>query len=209
MKHKMVLISGKQGSGKSTLAEGLFNNAVVYGHLPVYLRFASVIYEMHDAALAVAKKYGVPVNKKEGDLLQYIGTEWGRALKGENVWVNALKTRVEQEIVEREILPNGVDYPLLVVIDDMRFPNEFNAFMDSQLMVDGTFLEVKKLRLVADTETRKARCSYWRENDQHTSETGLDIYADEGKFDLYIGTSGVMGAEETLNIAIEAVFHER
>lgn len=198
--HKIILLSGKQGSGKSTLADGLEKAARDYGFAPVRTRFAKVLYEMHNAACAVAKKYGVQVNPKEGEMLQWIGTEWGRILKGQNVWVSALKTDVEQTM--KSYLPG---HKLCFIIDDMRFQNEFDAFSRSEEL--GVF----KLRLEADRETRKARCSYWRENDTHPSETGLDhlvdflkSYQGEG-FDTIIN-SGVLKQDEVLAHAVDLVF---
>lgn len=204
MDHKIVLISGKQGSGKSTLADGLEKVAQAHGYMPYRTRFAKVLYEMHDAVCAVAKKYGIPVKEpKEGELLQWIGTEWGRNTKGENVWVDALKS----DIAGRIALANTDDaayggWPpekLCIIIDDMRFPNELYAFNRPEF-------NVTKVRLEATKEARKARCSYWRENDQHPSEIALDEYVmREDGFDKLIRTDS-MSAQETLDWTTKGVF---
>lgn len=155
----VVLISGKQGSGKSTLADNLVSNLKEKGYSVHRTRFAKVLYEMHDAAIAVAKKYDIQAGPKEGEMLQWLGTEWGRNLKGQNVWVDALKKDLNlAQAAGAEI----------AVIDDCRFENELD-FLDN----DDTH-SAMKVRLEADKEIRKARCSYWRENDTHISETGLD-----------------------------------
>lgn len=208
--HKIILISGKQGSGKSTLADGLEKVAREYGYLPVRTRFAKILYEMHDAAVAVAKRYGIPAGPKEGEMLQWLGTEWGRNLKGENVWVNAVKTYIEEKAVLRDDDPTdpfGLR-PLCFIIDDMRFVNEFEAFSGTKLMTNGTKLSALKIRLEADKEIRKARCSYWRENDQHPSETSLDHLIDietGGGFDQIIN-SGCINSDEVLDFVVEEAF---
>ena len=46
-------------------------------------------------------------------LMQLLGTEWGRELLGRDVWVDQWRRSVSDK--------------LLVVADDMRFPNEFEA----------------------------------------------------------------------------------
>jgi hypothetical protein len=49
--------------------------------------------------------------------LQTLGTEWGRKCMGENFWVDIWRFKAER------YLRSGVN----VVVDDMRFPNEFAA----------------------------------------------------------------------------------
>ena len=194
--HKIVMISGKQGSGKFTLADGLVAAGPGLGYVPVRTRFAAILYAMHDAAVAVAQRYGIQAGPKEGEMLQWIGTEWGRKLKGEDVWVKALVSDVKNRIdgladpTYKDGAPN-----LLFIIDDMRFENEFHAF-------DGTGLNTLKVRLECPEEARKARCSYWRPNTEHPSETGLDIYSDNSKFDIYFHTGGGFDASEVLDFVV-------
>ena len=66
---------------------------------------------------------------------------------------------------------------LLITIDDCRFENEFHAFPDAL-----------RVRLTCDKAVRKERCSEWRENDKHLSETSLDGFSKENMFDLNLGT---------------------
>lgn len=65
----------------------------------------------------------------------------------------------------------------LVIIDDCRFTNEFDAFP-----------QALRVRLNAAEDVRKGRAESWRENTVHPSEVGLDLYDIEGKFDLYLQT---------------------
>lgn len=186
----IILISGKQGSGKSTLSDAIhYNlwNAEPFFQLtgcPHRLRFAQPLYEMHDACREVAKKYNIPFPEpKDGELLQMLGTEWGRRLRGENVWVQAMLTKIRS-------LPKDAQ----VVIDDCRFENEFDAFH----MVPGCI----RVRLECARAIRKGRASYWRENDQHLSEVGLDHYAASGRFDLYFDTEKT-STDEIMSAIVE------
>ena len=58
--------------------------------------------------------------------MQTLGTEWGRECIGPEVWVDVWKSNVQK----------WLDGGLNVVVDDMRFPNEWDAV--KALMVSGT-----------------------------------------------------------------------
>ena len=180
-KPKVILISGKQGSGKTTTSNTLIKALGESGLTPINLKFADVLYRMHDAALAVAAEYGIPVLKKEGAMLQWLGTEWGRNTKGENVWVNAVRHRVTSNIDAS----SGSDH-LVFIIDDCRFVNEFKGFDDLE---ENGIVDVIRIRLEASEEERKTRADSWRAATDHPSETGLDEYAAAGLFDMYFETS--------------------
>jgi energy-coupling factor transporter ATP-binding protein EcfA2 len=164
----IVMLSGKQGSGKTTLARALSNALLARGVSIAVTKFAEPLYAMHNAVRDVALSYGVPFAPKEGALLQWLGTEWGRQTKGEDVWINAARHQVAH------LAALGAQ---VVLIDDMRFPNEFDAFGGDALRV----------RLDAGRELRRARADGWREYDDHPSEVALDGLAADGAFDLYFG----------------------
>jgi hypothetical protein len=179
-KARVILISGKQGSGKTTTSNALIKALGESGLTPINLKFADVLYKMHDAALAVAAEYGIPVLKKEGAMLQWLGTEWGRNTKGENVWVNAVRHKVTS-IIASSVKPSS----LVFIIDDCRFVNEFKGFDDLE---ENGLVDVIRVRLEASEEERKTRADSWRTATDHPSETGLDGYADSGLFDMYFET---------------------
>jgi dephospho-CoA kinase len=175
----IIGISGKQGSGKTSLARALAELT----DKAVILKFADPMYQMHDAVNSVYNHYGVPTPQKDGELLQWIGTEHGRN-KDENIWVNIMHTRLLSAYAQ--------DVP--VIIDDMRFENEFDMIEELGGML---------IRLDASEEVRSKRTDGWRENTTHPSELGLDNYAQSGKFDLYLGTEGEF--EDTVSGVIQEI----
>lgn len=174
MKTTTLLISGKQGSGKTTLAREIIKR---WETLPkgraLEIPFAKPLYEMHDFLLGYMANLGFDRDiVKDGPLLQYLGTDWGRKNFGDNVWVDANKAAIEIEKKKYDWAD------LLIVIPDCRFQNElFNNVL------------AKTVRLECAREIRKARCSAWRENDTHPSEIDLDHFANELElFDLTLNT---------------------
>jgi GTPase SAR1 family protein len=166
---KIILISGKQGSGKTTLAKRIVTDLWAEGYKAVNFKFAGVLYQMHDAVRDVLKRYGLDELKGiDGQLLQVLGTEWGRNTRGHDIWVRCLQSAVR-------------DYQIMtsdgfVVIDDCRFENEYRAFDDCL-----------RVRLKAPVATRKLRAEKWR-SEEHISETALDSFGDEW-FDIVADTS--------------------
>jgi dephospho-CoA kinase len=181
--HKVVVISGKQGSGKTTLAKLLIEK----WKYAETIKFADPIYQIHDFAIRIVKEAGIPFDRvKDGDLLQYLGTEWGRKID-RDIWVKIAKSRIDFK------LENYFDKPeILFIVDDCRFENEFNIFKDRALMI----------RLECPEEVRRVRAEYWREATNHPSEIGLDVYSADMKFDEYYATN-VLTAEEISDKVIE------
>ena len=112
---------------------------------------------------------------KDGPLLQWVGTEFGRNNYGINVWVDILKNKIKKYEA-----PHWSELNRLVIVDDCRFENEFDAFP-----------EALRVRLVCPEEVRKARTESWRDNTNHPSEIGLDAYEAEKKFDMYLQTDTI------------------
>jgi len=189
----ILMISGKQGSGKTTTSDLVADELRAQQFQVVRMRFAEAIYEMHDLCLGVLDKYGIkrPNVKIDGPLLQLLGTEWGRNQIHQDVWVNILRNRIN-------LLFQGMPDLFgkrIVIVDDMRFPNEFDPF-ESALRV----------RFECDRELRKARAEKWRENENHPSEIALDEYAKEGKFGVYCDT-GKYGQSDVINHLVSITKH--
>lgn len=170
---KTVLISGKMGSGKTTLFAHLKEIYLEKRWVVRELRFAKLIYDMHDFCLNRLSESGIVRPDKDGLLLQLLGTDWGRKTYGENVWVNALRH-------EYSVFHDDITYQesnALIIISDCRFKNEFQAFP-----------EALRVRLFCSEDVRKRRADGWRENTRHQSEIDLDAYAEAGLFDLIVDT---------------------
>lgn len=165
---KVILISGRQGSGKTTLAKGLSTKI----RAPI-VKFADPIYEMHNAVWAIMRDV-LDVDKSmiDGQLLQYLGTEWGRKRFGEDVWVWALA---------RRMLCMKSD---VFIVDDLRFRSEAEH-LEGCLPLGTT---VYRIRLNADESIRRLRATKWREDTTHQSEVDLDSY---DRWDLVIDTNSM------------------
>ena len=135
---------------------------------------------MHDYCRTVLVEKGVQIdlNTKDGPLLQLLGTEWGRKHLGEDVWVDALKGSI------RKAKRLNAASQLAIVVDDMRFENEFDGFP-----------EACKIRLEASKIVRMQRCEMWREQDEHPSEVALDEYSEQGMFDIKLHTDQLESKE--------------
>lgn len=170
----LILISGKQGSGKSTLSDYLTMCINREGFLVSPIKFADPLYAMHEKCLLVLKMYGIrPMDMaKDGELLQVLGTEYGREKLGVDVWAKTAFKRVQH------FLSGSKTH--FAIIDDCRFENEFLFFPNAY-----------RIRLSASETLRKQRCSYWRENTKHPSEIGLDSFESQGRFDAVYTTDCV------------------
>ena len=112
----IIGFSGKMGVGKSTAVKRILEkNAGIGPGNVVGLRFAKGVYA---CAEAVFQTCGLKFEKEKArGLLQYIGTDWGRAMFGEDFWVNRWKKAVAQELLLGRH----------VVVEDVRFNNEAEA----------------------------------------------------------------------------------
>jgi energy-coupling factor transporter ATP-binding protein EcfA2 len=123
---KLIGLTGRKGSGKSTLAEKL--NYIGYTRFS----FAEPIRQMigtlmrYQGATEKEISHYLTNGKEEPNpylcgettrwALQSLGTEWGRKLINENLWVEAWRGAATEK--------DGLLSPSHVVIDDVRFPNE-------------------------------------------------------------------------------------
>ena len=114
---KLIGLCGYAQSGKSTIAEYLVNT---YGYRRI--RFADGLKNM--LRVIGLTKEQIDGNEKEIPLdllcgrtpryaMQMLGTEYGRNLIGQDIWVNIWAKEVRESTCS-------------VVVDDVRFPNEFN-----------------------------------------------------------------------------------
>jgi uridine kinase len=190
MKNLVVLISGKQGSGKTTLSNNLFT-ALEKDYWIYRKKFADALYEMHNAIYTILDNYGYPRPKNiDGNLMQLLGTEWGRKSLDQNIWANLMRSRVIKLIGEKQSWPKH----RVIIVDDARFMNEIDLF-------DADSIETIKVRLEASDHVRQVRAEKWRPNLMHPSEISLDHY---GRFDRIIFTD-TNDAAETLRQVVQLI----
>jgi hypothetical protein len=161
------LYSSVMGSGKTALTDELERHALFTS-----VKFAGTLKSMirrllEDAGIEEPWRY------TDGDLketvipffgvtcrhmMQTLGTDWGRALIKPTLWIDVAKARISS------LMAAG----LSVVVDDVRFPNEFQAIKD----LGGTMCRVIRPGLQDTTG--------------HASEGALDAY----RFDLVLPNVG-------------------
>jgi len=183
----IILVSGKMGSGKSTLSRNLKLRFEADGFEVLYVRFAAPLYEMHDRVLGVLSDLGIPVPKKDGKLLQLLGTDWGRAEFGDNIWVNLTRKKIEW------FMSGENPEKRVVILDDCRFKNELFGFP-----------EAFKVRLVCDRDARKGRADAWRESENHQSEVDLDDVGQDA-FDIVLDTGLYTSGEVVQNVYVHSL----
>jgi energy-coupling factor transporter ATP-binding protein EcfA2 len=168
-KRPLIAIYGKAGSGKSTLASALSRR---YHNIPIR-SFAGPLKLGCRAMGAV-----VEGPNKDREILQIIGTDVFRRIKGPDHWVNLMDT----------LTPSRNDTGL--IIDDVRFRNEYdwagqNGFCVIKL--EGSFNPAVGL---------------WS---QHDSETDMDALTDED-FDLVFTLD--QPVSERVDITTSYLMHE-
>ena len=133
----LVGLAGPKGCGKSTVAAALVElgryhlgaQGLGTASICVRQRFAGPLKDM-------LRTLGLTDAQVDGDeketpsellcgaapryAMQTLGTDWGRRLLGENLWVNATMLRVDADL----------DLGHVVVIDDLRFDNEALAIRE-------------------------------------------------------------------------------
>lgn len=157
---KVILIAGGQGAGKTTLADHLVSVLPNATRLSFADPMRALVKGVMDAVAVV--ELDLP-NPDLRTLYQLIGTEWGRNID-DLLWVKHAQKKARQ---------SSFDY---VIVDDMRFRNEFDAFPDAI-----------RIRLECPAEIRQKRAKYWG-NPDHPSENDLNSYHD--KYDAIFDSSG-------------------
>lgn len=187
------LYSPYPGAGKSTVADSL-----VRDHGFVRVKMADGLKTMLRALLAYQ---GIPAYKIdemiEGRLkhvcsayllswpprhaMQTLGTEWGRDCMGEDFWIEVAEAKV------RSLLNAGKS----IVIDDIRFPNEFDFVKDT---LGGTMVHIRRPSL----EVEQPKPTWWRRlfSRAHRSEGNLE----KKPFDFYFRNTAPNPAAFALSV---------
>lgn len=128
MKYKIIGITGPARIGKDTAAH------FIKGKMPIYqlASFADPIKEMLRVGLGISSSQLYGDHKEDIDprygvstryLMQTLGTEWGRNLIGQDIWVNAMLEHINQSNDGHFIIP------------DVRFESEAVMIRDSGILI--------------------------------------------------------------------------
>lgn len=163
MKPHIVGIAGKRGAGKSVASGYLmsqfgFTNVKFAGPLKDMMRAVGLTEEEVEGYLK-EQPCELLMGRTPRHAMQTLGTEWGRNMIHEHFWTNLWVQRAMQH--------------RLVVADDCRFPNEFQAIRSN----GGKIIWIDRPNNPFDQSGAAA---------QHASETS----ADAEKFDHYILNDG-------------------
>jgi predicted kinase len=165
----LIGLCGAAGSGKDTVAAILREKAAFYR-----VAFAEPLYQMvavvtglmpEDLQDREVKEAVIPwLGKSPRQMLQSLGTEWGRSMVKDSVWIDLATRRIEQ------LQASGRS----VVVTDVRFENEAEAIRS----LGGELWRV----------VRPAGCVA-SEAMRHSSEAGLSA----GLIDREIANTGSLG----------------
>ena len=156
-----LYLTGRAGSGKTFLANYLIKN-----YQFTHAKMANSVY-------MIAEKYlGMNPEKKDRNLLQYLGTDVGRKKIDENIWVNRF---LDDVWIAKETSKDLYNKELKFISDDCRFPNENLAFKDHGWI--GLYLDVSDEVRVKRLEGRDGDACV--DKLEHESETALDSFKDE------------------------------
>lgn len=175
IKNKIIAFSGLMHSGKTTCADILENHLAMSIYYPKIIKFADPLYDIQKY---IYDRTGLEKPQiKDRQLLQYLGTEWGRS-KDENLWVNIWRREARSWRFKSSGLHDDVH---VVICDDLRFENEAKQVRE----MGGAIINV-----VAPENIRRER-NPQTFNTSHSSEKPLseeyitlNIYNDKNLQDL-------------------------
>jgi len=112
-RRRIIGIAGRAGAGKNTVAE-MIPGAAVFGFAdPLYEGLAAMLGVPEDM-LRSRRNKETPLKwlgKSPRELMQTLGTEWGRGMVAQDIWLRLAKRRIET-------------YGGTIVFSDVRFDNE-------------------------------------------------------------------------------------
>lgn len=120
---RVIGMAGYAGSGKNAAADATGGLVIGFAD-PLYAALAAMLGVSEEQLRARAtKELPMACGKSPRDLLRTLGTEWGRNLVREDLWVWRARQRIDAA---------GRQGIGLVVLADVRFPNEA-AFIRDEL----------------------------------------------------------------------------
>lgn len=177
---QVIALVGKAGSGKTVVGQHLVNN-YRYKRLRFAERLKAMLYAfgLNEREVDGDDK-GKPCESLCGQTprhaMQTLGTEWGRRIIGDDLWVKAL---------ERDLIAYINVGITKFVIDDMRFLNE-ESWLDNLYDIiykHGDMLDTRIIRIIRDVEEISKS-----DGSMHVSETEMDKIVP----DLWIENTGTL-----------------
>lgn len=155
-KTNLVLFGGRMYSGKTVSSLFVYHKLSVYGLPMIKTSLATPIKKM------AVEQFGWDGVKDEKGrrLLQVLGTDAGRAYN-ENIWVDKLLDKVTSDL----------EPPSFVFVDDWRFPNERDFFLDNP-MFDVTTVYLRRPGFDVEVVAESSLTG-------HQSESSLPMISDE------------------------------
>ncbi len=153
---KLIGLVGASGAGKTSIAETLQREEGFYRlHMGQPIKDMLSAFGLNDLELR-----GPPEVRAQGSAklagksprfaMQTLGTDWGREMISKRIWANHLKRRLaelRQDRVQK------------IIVDDLRFPEDFDAILDA----GGMIVRVVRpdLEVVPSRAERMARRLAW------------------------------------------------
>lgn len=161
MNYLIIGLAGKMGVGKNYIADELHKILEKKGIHVIKIAFADQL------KINCICKYNIPFNEvytgeknnKIRTLLQKTGTEEGRDVYGENIWINYIDTWIK-------VLAKGSLNKIVFIITDVRFKNEADYIKKNQ---------GKVINIIAPLRN-KNRLMTEKSDANHLSEIDLDDY---------------------------------
>lgn len=158
MKLPNIFFAGFAGSGKTYCTQYLINK-YYYTHAKV----ANNVY-------MIAEKY-LEMKNKDRKLLQFLGTEVGREMIDNNLWIS----RFADDIwIAQETAKKLYNKDLLFCADDIRFKNEKNVLTENNWI--GIWLNVPEQIRIERLKGRDGDAQV--ETLNHSSETAMNEFKD-------------------------------
>jgi len=118
---KILALTGPKMVGKSTVANAIADAADVPTHIMSFadpmrsmlLALGVDMINLHDQSIKEKEIAGI--GKSARQLMQTLGTDWGRNMVAQDIWLWSMQKRIEK---------SKADGARLIVIDDCRFDNE-------------------------------------------------------------------------------------
>lgn len=118
MDKKIIALTGAKTVGKTTIAKAVQAWAIDSKIVSFATPIKEMLWQMgipYEALNGKDKEVIIPeLGKSSRELMQSLGTEWGRDLINRNIWVFAMQKQIERTKEE------------IIIIDDLRFENEAN-----------------------------------------------------------------------------------